>query len=275
METTNTDTATATPQQRVAAALDRASELQYHGKLDEAASELERGLSTARETPYEIEFLSRIRLGMTLADLYVALDRLADAAVVAGEEAAFAEKINQLMQATGKPDQKRTAMSGFLQTRDRATQLKLIGQTAPEISVTQWINRGPLSLAEARGRVALLEFWATWCKPCHEMFPKLNALHDEHNARGFEIIALTRHYLAYRGTDEARAEELQLMRKMVDEHSVRFHVGVAEDEKLQTIYGANGLPTVALIDREGIVRYVGAGGEEPLFLRILEQHLAT
>ena len=55
------------------------------------------------------------------------------------------------------------------------------------------------------------------------------------------------------------AEELELMRKMVNEHAVEFHVGVAEDEKLQTIYGANGLPTVVLVDREGIVRYTQTG----------------
>jgi thiol-disulfide isomerase/thioredoxin len=276
MEITNTETAVPTPkpQARVTAALDRASELQYEGKLDDAASELERGLSIARETPYEIEFMLRIRLGTTLADLYLALDRLPDAVVLARDEAAFAEKINQIIQARGTPEQKRTAMSGFLQTRDRATQLTLIGQPAPEISVKQWINRGPASLSELRGRVVLLEFWATWCKPCQEMFPKLNALAAQYREQGLEIVALTRHYLAYRGTAESMAQELELMRKMVDQHSVNFHVGVAEDEKLQTVYGANGLPTVALIDRAGIVRYIGAGGDEPLFVKLLAEHLS-
>ena len=281
MVTTGTETTTSsevnadTPQGRVLANLDRASELQYHGKLTDAAHELEGALAIAHATPYEIEFMTRIRLGMALADLYLTLDRIEDARTLAVNEAAFTERINQIMQATGTPLQKRTAMGGYLQVRDRATQLTLIGEAAPEISVKQWITGGPASLSDSRGRVALLEFWATWCKPCHEMFPKLNALHEQQSDRGLNIIALTRHYLAYRGPAEAMADELELMRKMVTDHSIKFHVGVAEDERLQTIYGANGLPTVILIDREGIVRYAGAGGDEPMFVRTLDKYLTA
>jgi thiol-disulfide isomerase/thioredoxin len=262
-------------QMRISGALDRAAELQHAGQLDEAARELEAAFKIARGTPYEIEFMTRIRLGMTLADLYLGLDRIQEARQLANEEAAFADKINQIMQATGKPAQKRMAMAGYLQVRDRGKQLTLLGEPAPEISVNKWLSGGVASLSETLGRVALLEFWATWCKPCAEMFPKLNLLHAEHSPRGLDIIALTRHYLAYRGADKAKAEELELMRKMITDHSVKFHVGVAEDELLQTTYGANGLPTVILIDRRGIVRYAGAGGEEPMFVRALDKYLST
>ncbi len=264
---------TATAQARVANALDRASELQHEGKSSESVRELESALSIAQATPYEIEFMTRIRLGMTLADSYLGHDRIEDARKLAAHEAAFADKINQIMQATGTPAQKRMAMAGYLQVRDRAKQLTLLGEPAPEISVNKWIIGGVASLGDTRGRVALLEFWATWCKPCQEMFPKLNLLHEEHGPRRLEIIALTRHYLAYRGTQEAMDDELKLMRKMVTDHSVQFHVGVAEDEHLQAIFGANGLPTVILIDRQGIVRYAGAGGDEPIFLKTLNKFL--
>jgi len=270
---TTTESTLVTAQVRVSEKLDRAAELQHAGKLTEAAGELDTALSIARATPYEIEFLMRIRLAMTLSDTYLLLDRIEDARALLADETIFAEKITQIMQATGNPSQKRAAMSGYLQVRDRATQVALIGQAAPEISVKQWINGGPVTLADARGRVVLLEFWATWCKPCHEMFPGLNQLYEKQRARGLEIIALTRHYLAYRGTAESLSDELELMRKMVTEHAVSFPVGVAEDEHLQTIYGANGLPTVVLIDRQGIMRYAGPGGDEPMFVRALEDYL--
>ena len=78
-----------TPQARVLADLDRASELQYHGKLAEAVCQLEAALAIAHATPYEIEFMTRIRLGMALADLYLALGRLEDARTLAVNEAAF------------------------------------------------------------------------------------------------------------------------------------------------------------------------------------------
>ncbi|HJZ79993.1 MAG TPA: hypothetical protein VKD91_06600, partial [Pyrinomonadaceae bacterium] len=101
-----------TPQEQVSAGLDRAAEFQSQGKLEEAALELEKAAQAARATPYEIEFLTRIRLGMMLADVYLALNRLADARTFLAEETAFAERISQIMQATGTLNQKRQAMSG-------------------------------------------------------------------------------------------------------------------------------------------------------------------
>jgi thiol-disulfide isomerase/thioredoxin len=169
--------------------------------------------------------------------------------------------------------QKRSATSGFLQVRDRATQLGLLGRPAPDFSISTWINGGPVALADQRGQVVLLEFWATWCKPCQEMFPKLKQLHEQESLRGLEIIAITRHYMAYGGTAESKLEELNLMRAMVTEHRVTFPVGVTDDERLQAVYGANGLPTVVLIDRQGLVRYAGPGGEDPGFTQTLRQCL--
>ena len=210
---------------------------------------------------------------MTLADVYSSLGEIARASEMLQEESAFAEKISQIMQLTGTPSQKRAATSGSLQVRDRATQMALLGKLAPEISVKDWIIGKPLTLAELRGQVVLLEFWATWCKPCQEMFPKLKNLYDEQAERGLEIVALTRHYLAYRGTSQSMMEEVQLISKMVNEHEIGFPVGIAEDERLQAIYGANGLPTTALIDRQGIVRYVGPGIDDRGFNEALERCL--
>jgi thiol-disulfide isomerase/thioredoxin len=253
------------PQMQVGASLNLAARLQRDGNLREAAAALETALATARATPYEIEFQTRIRLGMTMADVYVSLDRLTDARAMLADEVAFAKKISEIMQATGTPEQRRAANSGYLQVRDRATQVTLMGEMAPEISIKTWISGSPVTLNDLRGRVVLLEFWATWCKPCQEMFPKLKKLHEQKNQEGLDIIAITRHYMAYGGNQESKTEELQLMRSMIAEHGVNFSVGVAADEHLQTIYGANGLPTVVLVDRQGMVRYAGPGREDQGF----------
>jgi thiol-disulfide isomerase/thioredoxin len=260
-----------TPQTLVSAGINRAEQLQSVGQLDDAATELEKCAQAARATPYEIEFMTRIRLGMALSDIYLALNRLDDARVFLTEETAFAERISQIMQATGTPNQKRSAMSGYLQIRDRATQIGLLGKPAPEINPGIWLVGEPVSLADLHGRVIMLEFWATWCKPCQEMFPKLKSLYDQEAKNGLEIVAITRHYMAYRGTAEAKNEELNLMRKMVSEHGVTFPVAVADDETLQATYGANGLPTVVLIDRKGFVQYAGPGGEDPALEKMLRQ----
>lgn len=251
-----------TPQATVAALLDQASQLQSTGKLSEAATELEKALATARATPYEIEFQTRIRLGMTLSDVYLSLDQNQRARDLLAGEVEFAQRVSQIMQATGTPPQKRAATSGYLQIRDRATQIALIGQAAPDISIRTWINGEAVRLEDLRGRVVLLEFWATWCKPCQEMFPKLKQLHEEAGPLGLVIVAITRHYMAYGGTPESKQEELQLMHATVSQHQVNFSVGVAENESLQALYGANGLPTAIIIDRRGRVRYAGPGGED-------------
>ena len=265
------DTPLEKPQARVAAQLKRAYELRRKGGESHAAlAELEAAMAQARATPYEIEFRTRVELALALAEAYLAAGELEKARLMIDEEAAFTEKIFQIMQATGTPEQRRAAAGGRVQVRDRARQLALIGTEAPEIAVSRWINGDPATLADLRGRVVLLEFWATWCKPCQEMFPKLRKLDEEYRARGLEIVALTRHYLASRETAQSLAEELELMRSMVEQHGLKFRVGVAEDERTQELYGATGLPTLAIIDRSGVVRYAHfGGGEDEKFNRIL------
>ncbi|MDQ3820130.1 MAG: TlpA family protein disulfide reductase [Acidobacteriota bacterium] len=268
-----TESTERTPQERVNMLLEEAGKLRFEGQMDAATKELESAMDQARATPYEIEFQTRIRLVMTLSDLYLDRGEIDRALALLAEESAFTERISQIMQATGTPTQRRSAVSGHLQIRDRATQIGLIGRPAPGLSVKRWINGEPVALEDLRGRVVLLEFWATWCKPCQEMFPKLKQLHEEHGERGLEVLALTRHYLAFKGTPEAMEEELQLMRNMIRDHGVEFRVGVAEDEQLQTAYGANGIPTIVLIDRQGLVRYVGPGGEDRRFSETLRAHI--
>jgi thiol-disulfide isomerase/thioredoxin len=261
-------TADASPQSRVAAHLARSRELQRGGSGDIRAAllELEEARADARATPYEIEFQTRVELALALGALYVQTDELEKARRLLDEEAAFTEKIFQIMQATGTPEQKRAAAGGRVQVRDRARQVSLVGAPAPEIEIKDWINGDAATLAGLSGRVVLLEFWATWCKPCQEMFPKLKELDEEYRARGLEVIALTRHYFARRDTASSEAEELDLMRSIIQKYGLAFRVGVAVDERTQELYGATGMPTLALIDRAGLVRYAHfGGGHDPKF----------
>lgn len=237
-----------------------------------AASEM--ALTSARAMPYEVPFQTRVELALTLADLYLAMDDVASARELLDEETAFAEKIFQVVRLTGTVAQKRAAAGGRTQLRDRARQLALLGKSAPDIFIKDWLQGEATTLAGLRGRVVLLEFWATWCQPCREMFPKLKQLNEQHRARGLEIVALTRHYLSSRDIASSEAEELELMRGVVEKHGLKFRVGVAADERTQELYGATGVPTLVLIDRQGIVRYAHFGsGEDAMFDRALSCYL--
>lgn len=263
-----------TPQTTVVARLARAQELQDEHDLSGAIRELEAAYAQMQATPYSVEFQTHVQLLMELSAAYLGANELGKARHVLDREATFAEKIFQIMQATGTPHQKREAAAGRTQLRDRARQMALLGEAAPEISVKHWLQGEAATLSSLRGRVVLLEFWATWCKPCREMFRKLKALDEAHRSRGLEIIALTRHYLAQRGEAQSEADELKLMRGVVEEEKVVFRVGVAEDERLQDLYGATGLPTLALVDRQGVVRYAHfGGGRDENFEKLLEDCL--
>jgi len=242
--------------------LNQAHRFQQNGEMDQAVSTLESALHEARENSDESGAKTRFVLAMMLPQYYLTSGAVDKGVEMLDAEVSFASERLKAIKTTGTTEQKQYANRVFVELRDYRTRLKLLGQPAPEIEVKEWIKGDPATLASLRGQVVLLEFWATWCKPCEQMFPKLNQLHDEYGARGLNVIALTRHYLAYRGTPEAQTDELNLMRKMVSAHALTFRVGVSEDEGTQDLYGAAGVPTMAIIDRAGVVRHFYDGDEE-------------
>ena len=230
--------------------------------MDQAVSTLESALHEAGENSDESGAKTRFVLAMMLPQYYLTSGAVDKGVEMLDAEVSFASERLKAIKTTGTTEQKQYANRVFVELRDYRTRLKLLGQPAPEIEVKEWIKGDPATLASLRGQVVLLEFWATWCKPCEQMFPKLNQLHDEYGARGLSVIALTRHYLAYRGTPEAQTDELNLTRKMVSAHALTFRVGVSEDEGTQDLYGAAAVPTMAIIDRAGVVRHFYDGDEE-------------
>jgi thiol-disulfide isomerase/thioredoxin len=249
--------------------LEQAYQFQQRGEMDRAIATLESALATARQDS-ENGHNTRFVLAMMLPQYYLSSQSIAKALDLLKAEVAFASERLKAIKATGTTEQKQYANRVFVELRDYQTRLALLDQPAPEIVVKEWIRGEPATLASLRGQVVLLEFWATWCKPCEQMFAKLKRLHQDYGERGLNVIALTRHYLAYRGTPEAQAEEIALMGKMADDHALTFRVGASEDEKTQDLYGAAGVPTMAVIDRAGIVRHFYDGDEERFQQRLEE-----
>lgn len=258
-------------------ALERASELLEEGNLEAAIRELEAGLEEARAKPGSVDSQGRTALATMLSDIYQEAGEFQKARLMLGQELSFLEQQFEQVKQSGNPFEKRKFFTDLTVLRDNHTRVSLIGEPAPEILVKHWINSEPLSLSGLRGQAVLLEFWATWCRSCVEVFPKVKRLHEEHAGRGLRVLALTRHYYTSPGPVESAEKELELIHNYVREHSLEFPVGVSEDASTQMTYGAVGLPTVALIDRRGVVRAFGRfdGGEEgdPLFEEILAQCL--
>lgn len=245
---------------KVPAAVADEARLRYGGRLDEALARLEAALATARATPFDVPFQDRIQLGLRLADLYLAADQTERARFLLEAEVQYAEQIFQLIKPTGTPDQVRAAAAGRYQVRDRATQVALLGQAAPEIEVADWILGRPTTLAAQRGRVVLLEFWARWCRPCLTLFPVLRDLHSRYEEHGLGILALTR-YCGPASADDPLAQrnrERDAVREIIADRGLAIRIGIAPDGRLQQRYGATGVPAFALIDRAGIIRFASS-----------------
>lgn len=117
----------------------------------------------------------------------------------------------------------------------------------PELVMTQ-LDGGTWRMADHRGEVVLVNYWATWCGPCWEETPGLIRLSRELGPRGLAIVGVA--------LDEGGRDKVK---KFVDEFRVPYPVTIPE-RMSQLEYGLEGLPTTILVDKEGRVAktYVGA-----------------
>jgi thiol-disulfide isomerase/thioredoxin len=271
-----TDSAsTTTTGDRVSAMLATAARARAGGQSDTARAELQSAIEIARSSPYDVSYEVWTRLLVDLVDVLVASNEIERARATMAQDAPFIGKINEIMQATGSPDQKRQAAGGWIKVRDRQTQLGLIGQRAPEIGPVTWALGEPTTLQEQLGRVVVLEFWATWCTPCVQAFSELDALHRELEPQGLSTIALTRLYSSAVQGPAEQAAELNTVKNFVAGRDLGFQVGTLSTDETHRQYGASGLPTVILIDRAGRVRSAHFGSQDFDFQRMLRACLSV
>lgn len=102
----------------------------------------------------------------------------------------------------------------------------------------------PRGLADYEGRVVLLNVWATWCPPCREEMPSMQALYDDFGPRGFRIVAVS--------IDEAGAQ--QKVRDFVREFGITFDVLHDPEGEIQRTYATTGVPENFVIGADGVVR---------------------
>jgi thiol-disulfide isomerase/thioredoxin len=133
---------------------------------------------------------------------------------------------------------------------------------SPEIRVVEVIGGGPRRLADLRGKVVFLDFWATWCTYCVQTMPRLNALHQKYKDRGLVILGLNEFEGNIQGRDATRAEELEYFRQFKRRMNVSYDFAVAADAENDRLFGVASLPTGVLIDRRGRVRLLTIGASE-------------
>jgi peroxiredoxin len=107
---------------------------------------------------------------------------------------------------------------------------------------------GPnLRLQEQRGRVVMINFWASWCGPCRVEMPHLARLYEKYRGSGFTVLAVN--------IDESPQKAASLATQL----GMRFPVLLDTDKKVSRLYDLSTMPSTVLVDRDGRVRYVHRG----------------
>ena len=120
-----------------------------------------------------------------------------------------------------------------------------IGSRAPQFTArTLDAKPVPRTLADYQGRVVLLNVWATWCPPCREEMPSIQALHRDFAPRGFKVVAVSI-------DDEASTGKV---RDFVREFGLTFDVLQNPSGDIQRIYATTGVPENFVIGADGVVR---------------------
>ncbi len=110
-------------------------------------------------------------------------------------------------------------------------------------------------LSDLRGKTVLVDFWATWCKPCVEELPHVKAMHDQYRARGFEVVGICL------DDESARDRAKELLHKTGAEWPQRFEGIGFNDDAYRLLYGISSLPTVWLLNTEGKIIAKNLHGE--------------
>jgi peroxiredoxin len=117
---------------------------------------------------------------------------------------------------------------------------------APDFTLRQ-IDGPNLRLGEQRGRVVMVNFWATWCGPCRQEMPQLDRLYQKYKSSGFVLLGVN--------VDDDARKAADVAAKL----GVTFPVLLDTDKAVSRLYDLSTMPSTVIIDRDGKVRYLHRG----------------
>lgn len=142
-----------------------------------------------------------------------------------------------------------------------------IGAPVPAYAAAS-LTGDSVSLAGLRGKVVLLNVWATWCHPCRDEIPELQALHERYATRGLELVGVS--------VDAESADDA--IRSFMHDFRMTYPVWRDPGERVSAQFHIVGVPATFLIDREGVLRWRKTGPIQPgdaTLRQALEQALGS
>jgi thiol-disulfide isomerase/thioredoxin len=149
-----------------------------------------------------------------------------------------------------------------------------VGAEAPEINLPN-PNGKKMALSSLRGKVVLLDFWASWCRPCRMTNPHVVELYKKYNKKGFDIFNVSldgiddKRAAMYQNNTETIAKATELERGKwksaikADKLTWKNHVSELRSwsSPVAALYGVNSIPKTFLLDKKGIIRYENLRGQ--------------
>jgi thiol-disulfide isomerase/thioredoxin len=146
----------------------------------------------------------------------------------------------------GSRSQPLSVVLGDYPSGDAILRMDHVGSLAPTWEGLTPTSGFPPSIAALRGRVVLVDFWATWCGPCREIAPVLSAWQGRYGAEGLSVVGIT--------TDPVEAAA-----RYKEQLNLRYAMASDPHGTTTAGYGVSGLPTLFIVDKRGVVRDVAVG----------------
>jgi len=122
-----------------------------------------------------------------------------------------------------------------------------LNSSAPSFSLPTISAAKQVNLADYRGKVVYLDFWASWCAPCRVSFPILNSFYKNYHNKGFEVVAIN--------LDETP----DAAQRFLKENPINFTILRDTSGEIPKRYDVEAMPTSFLIDNKGVVRHIHTG----------------
>ncbi len=127
-----------------------------------------------------------------------------------------------------------------------------IGKPAEDFTV-ETISGKKYTLSEQKGKVVLVQFWASWCAGCRAEMPNVKKCYEEFKDKGFDVIGISLDY------------EKEDMMKYLESVGVNCNIsfsGKGWDDDTAKLYGVNSIPSLWLVDKKGVLRYFELRGDD-------------